>query len=143
MSCFNINPEVLKEFGRLIKLERERRRDESGNEMSQRKLAKIANVSNSTISRIENGTINSAINLEVFLAIAEAINLTDEQIIVLYKIATYKYDKIQSSLEQNIKREQNEYINKLGIEINVLKTLRVELDNMIDIKTEIQKVNQK
>lgn len=27
MSCFNINPEVLKEFGRLIKLERERRRD--------------------------------------------------------------------------------------------------------------------
>lgn len=143
MSCFNINPEVLKEFGRLIKLERERRRDESGNEMSQRKLAKIANVSNSTISRIENGTINSAINLEVFLAIAEAINLTDEQIIVLYKIATYKYDKIQSSLEQNIKREQNEYINKLGIEINVLKTLRDELDNMIDIKTEIQKVNQK
>ena len=143
MSCFNINPEVLKEFVRLIKLERERRRDESGNEMSQRKLAKIANVSNSTISRIENGTINSAINLEVFLAIAEAINLTDEQIIFLYKIATYKYDKIQSSLEQNIKREQNEYINKLGIEINVLKTLRVELDNMIDIKTEIQKVNQK
>ena len=136
MSCFNINPEALKEFGRLIKAERERRKDDKGNEMSQRELAKIVNVSNSTISRIENGTINSAIDLEVFLAIAETINLTEEEIIYLYRVATYKNDKKQTL-------ESNECTNKLESEINVLKSSRAHLNEIRNVKTGIQKVKKK
>jgi len=143
MSCYDINPEALKELGRLVKQERESRKDKDGREMSQRELAKIINVSNSTISRIENGTINSAIDLQVFLAITETLNFTEEQIITLYRLATYKYKDIKDSLEVSIKESQKDYVNKLEIEINLLKTLRNEIDGMIDTKEEIQKVNKK
>lgn len=143
MSCYDINPEALKQFGRLVKEGRENIRDKHNCEISQREFAKIVNVSNSTISRIEKGTINSAIDLQVFIAITETLELTEEQIISLYRIATYKEEKIQKTIEKDIEELQKGYVNKLEIEIDILKSLRNEIDNMIEVKKEIQKVNKK